>query len=107
MEYTEDEIRGKFINHVRANVEYWNGPLSEPYDQRERLSGLAFSIMVLLDGGTMVLPSFIVAPHPHSDDKQYHIDNEEDYFPENHELDDQIKGDIGGCLHEMLYHNWK
>jgi hypothetical protein len=56
--------------------------------------------MVALDGGAMALPGFIVAPNPHPSDKEYHISEGSDYYPENHELD--IKGDIAGGLHELL-----
>ena len=100
-EKTVDEIRDEFLAHVRSLVTYWNklDGKDSPRTQKERLEGLAFSIMVLLDGGTM-LPGFIVAPCPHESDKEYKISQGEDYYPYNDEKN--VNGDIAGCLHELL-----
>jgi hypothetical protein len=98
-EKSEYEVREEFLNHVRRLVEYWNG--IEKDTTKEKLEGLAFSILTTLDGESATLPSFIVAPLPHEDDKEYHIDNDEDYYPENHNAN--VKCDISGCLHEMFF----
>lgn len=54
------ELEGEFLDHVRLMVDYWAGeePSNVPaeYGHRERLEGLAFSIMVALDGGASVGP---------------------------------------------------
>lgn len=98
-ELTEDEVRDQFLDHVRYLVEYW----SEVKDRttKEKLDGLAFSILSAIDGCNSSLPSFILAPLPHEDDKEFRINNNEDYFPENHES--EVKCDIGGYLHEKYY----
>jgi hypothetical protein len=99
-EWTEDEIREKFLAHVRVMVDYWDRePRAET--QKRRLEGLAFSILVALDGCAGGLPGFIVAPSPHPEDKAFHQSEGENYYPENHEAD--VKGDIAGCLHELFY----
>lgn len=98
-EKTEDEIREEFLTHVRVMVDYWEHQV-EDKTLTERLDGLAFSLLVTIDGGTG-LGKFILAPDPHPDDKQYCIENEEDYRPENHKSN--VKCDISGSLHE-LYH---
>jgi len=98
-EKTTNEIREEFLSHIRHLIGYWS---KIPQDNvKERLEGLAFSILVALDGGSS-LPRFIVAPIQYEEDKEYHIENGEDYYPENHEIEEQIKGDISGCLHELL-----
>jgi len=97
-EKTTQEIREEFLDHIRALVDFWDNTKRDT--TKEQLSGLAFSIMNVLDGGTN-LPAFIVAPCPHEDDKPYHIESGDDYYPENHET--KVKGDIAGCLHEMFY----
>lgn len=97
-EKSEDEVREEFLNHIRGLVEYWDGV--EKDTTKEKLEGLAFSILSTLDGNTS-LPSFIVAPLPHEDDKEYSIDNDEDYYPENN--NSNIKCDISGCLHEIFF----
>lgn len=69
---------------------------------RERLESVVFSTLVIIDGRSG-LPSFILAPDPHPDARQYNIDNGEDYYPENKEALALIKGDISGSLHDMLH----
>lgn len=101
-EKTTEEIREEFLKHVRSCINYWDtvDGKDAPKTQKDRLEGLAFSMLVALDGGAMALPGFIVAPCPHESDKEYHLSEGSDYYPENHELD--VKGDIAGCLHELL-----
>lgn len=98
MEYTTEEIRDQFLDHVRSLIEYWDKV--DKQTTKEKLSGLAFSLLVTIDGDS-ALPGFILAPCPHENDKQYHIDNNEKYYPENHETN--VRGDISGFLHESLY----
>lgn len=98
-EYTPDEVREKVIDHVRDCVRYWETLPDKT--QHERLDGLAFSILVMLDGGVLGLPGFQVMACPHPDDKAYHQENGENWFadvPEN-------KHDIAGCLHEIYSMN--
>lgn len=92
-EYTEEEIREKFIKHIWSIIRYWkNESRAQTID--EKMEGLAFSILVMLDGESGDMPKFVVSPDPHPDDKDYHIENGENYFPEN--------CDISGFLHEVL-----
>lgn len=98
-EYTEEEVRASFLEAVRDIVQYWeNESRTAP---SEKPSGVAFSILVLLDGGHGFMPGFVVAPSPHPDDKEYNREHGENWFPENHESN--TKCDIAGALHE-LYH---
>ena len=98
-EKTEDEIRTEFLNHIRHLVNYWD-KVDKP-TSKEKLEGLAFSILAMLDGCSGDICGFIVAPSTHEDDKQYNIDNGEDYYPQNHETN--VKGDIAGGLHDLFY----
>jgi hypothetical protein len=98
-EKSMEEVREEFLDHVRFMVDYWDNV--EKDTTKEKLSGLAFSILVALDGCASDLPAFIVAPLPNKEDKQYLIENEEDYYSENHNSD--VKCDIAGSLHELFY----
>ena len=98
-EKTKEEVREEFLGHLRMMVSYWE-KLEGNHSTKERLEGLAFSMLVAIDGGTN-LPSFILAPMPHEDDKEFHTNEGEDYYPENHESD--VKCDISGSLHEQFY----
>ena len=98
--YTEDEIREKFLKHIWLLIQYWEC-LSKREDVREKLEGLAFSILSMIDGSTYELPAFVLAPMPHPEDKAYHQQRNENWFPQNHEAD--INCDIAGGLHELFH----
>ena len=93
---TEKEVRGRLLKEIHRIVDYWDKV--ENRSTYEKLNGLAFSILSMLDGGYVDLPSFIVAPRPHESDKNFHKDNGENWFPEN--LNSKIECDLGGTLHE-------
>jgi hypothetical protein len=78
--YTPDEVRALLFRHVWGMVDYWND-LEGAKAQRERLSGLAFSIFSMLDGSSIGLPAFDVVCCPHPSDKEYHKDQGENWFP--------------------------
>jgi hypothetical protein len=112
-EYTLEEMRGMFIKKIHQIVKYWkNVELKDTpaHEQLQtRLDGLAFSILVMLDGGYLELPEFIVAPNPHPDDKEFCISEGENYFPMPQMVFDkhgsEVTTNIGGYLHE-LYHSY-
>ncbi len=93
-EYTQDEIRKKFLGHIWNFIEYWD---THGQTSRDKLEGLAFSIMSMLDGSTMEFPKFMVAPDPCPDDKDFHDKNGENWFPPS------SKGDVGGSLHDSFF----
>lgn len=97
--YTKEEVTEMFIGHVRLMVRYWENLPDK--SQKEKLEGLAFSILSPIDGCAADLPAFILAPLPHEDDKEFHKSEGSSYFPENHNAN--VKCDIGGCLHEKFY----
>lgn len=98
-EYTSDECREMFLDQIRAYVHYWATtelhPASEAENRSEihrRLDGLAFSILNILDGTSAGLPSFVVAPSPHPDDKEFHKNEGENWWPRNHKVEDKLRG---------------
>jgi hypothetical protein len=98
-EKVSDEIAAELIENIRELISFWE---STENSSLEKLNGLAFSILVALDGCSDNIPSFIIAPSPHPEDKQYNIERGNNYYPENHELEDYVNGDIGGSLHELF-----
>lgn len=96
--YSEEEIRDQVIAHIHMIVDYWEKvePLRSRRDAETelhaRLSGIAFSILTMLDGEAASLPGFAVMAVPHPDDKKFHKENGENWYPKN--------VDIGGALHE-------
>lgn len=97
-EKTTHEIREAFLQHIWVLIDVW---FEQEHSERERMEGLAFSILSMLDGCSADLPGFIVAPCPLEEDMKYHIENGEDYYPYNDI--DAIKGDIAGSLHELFH----
>ena len=81
-EYTKEEVKEQFLNHVRMLIEYWDKE-SAKETQTERLEGLAFSILSAIDGESASLPQFVLAPLV--------------YYPEN-----PIECNISGDLHDSL-----
>ena len=99
-EYTTDEVRELFIDHVNHMIQYWaNARDNENRTLREdtlwRLEGLTHSIFAALDGNS-ALPAFIVAPMPHENDRAFNEDRGENWFPENNE--NAVRADIAGTL---------
>lgn len=105
-EFTKGEIREQFIGHIRAMVDYWEKEPRNP-TAREKLEGLAFSILVAIDGSAMALPGWILAPCPHPSDKKYHQDKGECWYPDNEVAEKVVKGDIAGGLHDNLFKDWR
>ena len=91
---TEEEVRNAFLEQVRAMVRYWASNSVDDKSVERRLDGLAFSILVILDGGS-ALPGFTVTPNPHESDKSFHIAEGENWWPDD--------CDIAGSLHERFY----
>lgn len=80
MQYADAaEARDELIHNVRAAVDYWRETRHSPgHTESERLSGLAHSLLVLLDGQAGG-PAFVL------------------------EVEDQPEIRIADMLHEYLY----
>lgn len=91
--WTEDECRQKLLAYVWEMVEYWENETRRP-DTHGKLTGLAFSLLVMLDGGSG-LPGWTVAPSPHPDDEAFHKERGENWWPTG--------VDVAGSLHELFY----
>lgn len=106
-----DEVRDRFLNQVEGMTKWWekadvsntlqNGKASS--ELQARLEGLAFSIMSILDGSTVAVPAMIVAPLGCAEDRDYYRQEGEPLWPDNYEIESQIDGDIGGCLHSLIF----
>lgn len=93
-EMTEEEVRERFLRHVASLVDYWESE-TRAESLRARLEGLAFSMLVAIDGGAAGLPGFILAPSPHKDDKEFNRSRGANWYPRA-----KCEHDIAGSLHE-------
>ena len=93
-----EEVRKEFLDHVRNLVDYWveHGP----NDTKEKLDGLAFSILSAIDGCSSDLPPFALIPVCSNEDKKFYIEQGLDYYPTS---PSNVKCDIAGELHECYY----
>lgn len=76
--YTVEEMRTKFVDHIRSLVVYWaktdlKAPefaalLKEKGEVLYRMEGLVHSILTTLDGCSGMMPSFDLLPSPHPTD---------------------------------------
>lgn len=95
--YTTDEVREQFLQSVWEYVRYWQELPDKTTD--DRLKGLAFGILCLLDGVTVTLPAFQVVPYPHPDDREWRVLQGDNYYSQSEPNDN----DIAGGLHELFY----
>lgn len=91
---TVESVRQEVMDYVKALVKYW----SEQNDKTnlERCEGLAFSILVMIDGGTFPLPAMDLVLRPHFDDKQFCIETFKDWYEDGMVINDDCQ------LHDLL-----
>ena len=76
--WTSQEVREKFLHSVWEAVRYWASV--EDKDPADKLEGLAFSLLSMLDGCQPALPPFELVPMPHADDMACHHARRQNYF---------------------------
>ena len=78
-EITKEEARKNFLRHISGIVDHWAGQSDQT--DKEKCDGVAFSILVMLDGESM-LPSYTVIPNGNPTDTEYYRGQEENYYKE-------------------------
>ncbi len=92
---TAEEVRQLFLSSVRASARHWAEHPKERTVQ-QRCDGLAFSILSMFDGSSMNLPRMEIVLRPLPEDKQYCIENDEDWFEDGQVINDCV-------LHEEFF----
>ena len=82
-----------FVNHVATLAKYWGDRATTPTEAAE---GVAFSLLVLLDGGNMASPGFLLLPVMCTDSEA----ERHPYYKEGVALNQTPRNYIE--LHEML-----
>jgi hypothetical protein len=94
-EITTEECRVQFVNHMIGLIKHFDdGRILSIRD----METMVHSFLVTLDGGAMGLPAFQVIPYPHESDKDYCIEQGENYFPQSQPM----STDISGGLHDLF-----
>lgn len=91
--HTADEATELYLQHIAAIAAYWANQTDQSI--LARCNGVAFSILTLFDGDTM-LPSCDITVAPHPDDEQFLRDEGENWFIAGQVLNDEP-------LHEIWY----
>lgn len=92
--YTKEEVRDMFLDEIICSAEYWEKDKGTP-SIKDKLQGLAFSILSMLDGESGSLPGFAVMAESSEEDIEYAKEQQVKYFPLESE-------DIAGNLHERF-----
>lgn len=112
-QWTQKEMRDMFLDHIWGMVKYWSTveskpmphePNPQPKTVEERLDGLAFSILVMLDGCSGGMPAFELYPAPHPADKEYCQDQGENWWPQ---LEDLVSIHGESSLHDEWGKLWR
>jgi hypothetical protein len=94
--YTKEEMREMFIAQCRAAAFFWSRV--EDRTPREMCDGVVFSILNIIDGTSCGFPAAIsLQMEPHRDDKQYNIDNDENWVEPGQIINDDV------MLHDQYY----
>jgi len=92
--YTHEEARRLFLDSIREKANYWDSiPL---ISKKDALDGLAFGILVLIDGLTNS-PAFDLVVRTHEDDKQNAIECGDNYYEDGMVVNEDV------YLHELWY----
>jgi hypothetical protein len=76
--YTPEEIREQFVEKYRFLSAYW---AKQPCKtEQERCDRLASALLEIFDGVSGDLPPFAITPTPRPDDKDFLIENGQNYF---------------------------
>ena len=90
-ELIEKEIQERIFTYLDNVIDYWISEKSRP-SIRDKMEGLIFSVLVMVDGESM-LPAFKLIPSPCPEDKDYLTQLGKKYYPDDL--------DVAGHLHEV------
>lgn len=93
--YTKEELASCLVNHFKNLAFYWS---KQEGSKKDICEGVVHSILCTLDGVSGGFPcaiDLVMSPHP--EDKQFHIDEGDNYVEEGMCINDNI------YLHDLLY----
>jgi hypothetical protein len=96
--YTREEVTEQILEGVVRNVRYWQKQPSCG-TMEDRVEGVAFSILSMLDGSTMDIPAFNLSPDTEEDHINYCIEEGQNYYDP-----DTV---VSTSLHELFHPTMK
>lgn len=97
-----NEARERFLGKVWTMIDYWETVDPEQKSLRERLSGLAFSILSTIDGAAVDHPAMHLIPMSTEEDNEFRRRVCERPYRSTEEFDFQDY-DIAGSLHDIFH----
>ena len=94
--FTKEEVRSQLFQYLFAMIDYWDKV--EGHDAAQKMEGLAFSILNVLDGTAAQFPAIDLVLRSHPDDKAYHQENDENWYEDGMAVNDDV------MLHEIFCH---
>lgn len=92
--YTKEEMRDRFIDHLKSMIEFQL--YSKNKTEKEKLEGIVYSFCTLIDGVSSGFPCVDLVMRPHSSDKNYHIENGENWIEDGMVINDDV------YLHDII-----
>lgn len=96
--YTVDEMRQKVLHQLDVITRHWaTTDLTRPEFRASvaakgetlyRLEGLVFSMLVMLDGGTLDIPAIDLVPSPATGDAEFLREEGENWWPSDTVIND-------------------
>lgn len=105
-QYTQAEMMLMFLNHLKGIRDYWLNEDRRP-DTADKMDGLCFSFLSMLDGSSIDIPAMEIVPTPHPGDAEYLKDEGENWWPDQSErLHESGFETIHGphALHELWHY---
>lgn len=109
-EKTPEEVSEKFFRHADKIVQVWSevqlgDDMNKHYPDNTdpfviKGHAMLYTLFGTLGGDNVELPAFIVAPNPSPEDKEFCIQTEQDWYPDNSNLDGYVKADLGPRLRD-------
>lgn len=93
--YTEEEVLDEFIGQLRGIAKYWSKV--EDRTELEKIEGAIFSVLSSIDGVGYPFISMDLVLRPHPEDKDYHVENEDNYYEDGMVINDSV------YLHNLFY----
>lgn len=100
---TREETRDSFLRSCVDILETWEGESVNRDTRKERMEGMLYSLLAMLDGRLGGSPGFHLIPSVHKDDEKHNKEIGCNYYPYfNGSLPEGVYT-IGGGFHEEIY----
>jgi len=90
---TVEECRAEFLKKLAHLIGYW---AKRPGTVEERMGGLVFSILVMIDGGAGGFPPLKLIPEYNPANQKFRESKGEDYWPDGINLSDPKLEELHG-----------